>query len=77
MNRTERKAVYYLCDGKVENCDKTMCYLRKPLPESCHRTSDIRHAVNFEYVANSYREKTPLDAARNNPTSSDEVTGLP
>ncbi len=36
--------VFYLCDGEVENCKKTMCYKNGGV---CNHTSNIRHARNF------------------------------
>lgn len=40
--------VLYLCDGKVEDCDKAWCFTTQG---PCTHTSDIRHARNFEDVS--------------------------
>lgn len=42
--------VMYLCDGKVPECPKTICYKKKrKTPEpACRHTGKIEHAVNFE-----------------------------
>ena len=39
---------YFLCDGKVEDCDKAWCFATQG---PCMHTSDIRHARNFEDVS--------------------------
>lgn len=41
--------VFYLCDGKIENCKKTRCYKNKTdCRNQCRYTSDINHAINFK-----------------------------
>lgn len=47
--------IFYLCDGKVPECQKNICY-KKGIKDGCRHTSDIKHAVNFE-------KKNPSDAA--------------
>lgn len=37
-------SVLYLCDGKVEGCDKAWCFTSQG---PCEHTRDVRHARNF------------------------------
>lgn len=41
--------VLYLCDGKVENCDKAWCFTAQG---PCMHTTDVRHARNFSDMGN-------------------------
>lgn len=57
----EKPKVLYLCDGQVEGCRKTNCYMHGVFAGPCYLTSDIRHAANFERRSGVYREKTLMD----------------
>lgn len=36
--------VFYLCDGKIEDCKKRTCYKKGG---DCKHTTNIKHAINF------------------------------
>lgn len=50
-----KEKVFYLCDGEVENCKKTVCY---KIGGDCKHTSNIKHAKNFRknYPKSSFFE---------------------
>ncbi len=65
----EEIRVKYLCDRKVEGCERATCYkrngiLRRLRGTGCRHTSDVRHAKNFgrTYRKGAYRERTPAFA---------------
>lgn len=37
--------VFYLCDGKKEDCKKNTCYKNGG---GCKHTSNVKHALNFK-----------------------------
>lgn len=41
----EGKRIFYLCDGKVESCNKTLCY---KFDGPCKHTENVSHAINGE-----------------------------
>lgn len=41
------KKIFFLCDGEVPECKKTMCY-KNTNDNPCRWTSDIKHAKNFK-----------------------------
>lgn len=51
--------IFYLCDGEVPECTKTMCYKKETSEKmKCKHTSDINHAINFVNNKNrSFYEK--------------------
>lgn len=51
MVEENEEKVFYLCDGEVENCKKTMCYKNNG---PCNYTSDISHAKNFHKINAPY-----------------------
>lgn len=52
----------FLCDGAVENCKKTHCFMNGG---DCRKTSDINHAVNFKKWPNgSYSEMSQDEKMR-------------
>lgn len=45
----EVKKVFYLCDGEVPECGKSICYKNEISKEGyCKHTTNIGHAINFE-----------------------------
>ena len=58
LNNSEERMIFYLCDGKKEDCPRTHCY--KTEAGGCRHTSDINHAINFKkrkYQAGLYSER--------------------
>lgn len=58
------KKIFFLCDGEVPECKKTMCY-KNANNNPCRWTSDIKHAKNFKdhrengtYYEEKYESKT-------------------
>lgn len=45
--------VFYLCDGKKEDCKRTNCYKNGG---ECKHTEDVEHAKNFS--KEEYREES-------------------
>lgn len=41
------KKIFFLCDGEVPECEKTMCF-KNTNNNPCRWTSDIKHAKNFK-----------------------------
>lgn len=43
----DSKKIFFLCDGEVPECKKTMCF-KNNKNDPCRWTSDIKHAKNFK-----------------------------
>ena len=55
----EKPRVFYLCNGEVPHCKKTMCYKNNNAEgEVCRHTTDVAYALNFVKTDGhiSYRE---------------------
>lgn len=45
----EKPRVFYLCNGEVPHCKKTMCYkTNNAVGEVCRHTTDVAYAINFK-----------------------------
>ena len=64
MESKESK-INYICDGKMEGCKKTICYMNGG---DCRHTKDIRYAKNFykPYKGANYWEKESLQDVKKN-----------
>ncbi len=51
--------IFYICDGKVPECKKKLCFT-KGKGHPCRHTTDISHAVNFRQSGRNYYEKKKL-----------------
>lgn len=69
MKKENTEKVFYLCDGEVENCKKTMCYKNGG---NCNYTTDISHAKNFHKTDAPYPVFYENEAAQ----QCRQVTGL-
>ena len=77
----ERK-VFYLCDGRKEKCRHSKrCYKNcKSDSDSCSRTTDIEHAVNFTRMGKGSRvfeERKQVNECENNIPITIEIEAYP